>query len=312
MLRSFFLALSRSRYLQRQTVQNPLMRRMARRFVAGETLAEGIAATRALVEAGRWVALDHLGENVTNPDQARAAAAAYLEALDELEKAALTEGGRTTVSIKLSQMGLSLDPELAFAHAARIADRAHQAGTWLEIDMEDSPTVDATLQIYRRLKGTYPHVRLCLQAYLYRTWEDYRSLLDLAPSIRLVKGAYKEPAEVAYPKKAEVNASFLRLSEAMLSDEALEKGVYPAFATHDEDLIRRILTVAESRQVPRDRYEFQLLYGVRRDLQEELVQAGYRVRIYVPYGAEWYPYFMRRLAERPANVLFLARALLRG
>ena len=301
MLRGLFLALSRSRRLQNAALHHPVLRRAALRFVAGERLPDALEAIRRLNAAGLTATVDFLGEGVTTAARAEASGDTYIRILD-----ALREGGvQSNLSLKLTQLGLDVDPPLCRAILRRILDRAGE--TFVRIDMESSQYTDRTLRLFEQLwvEG-YRSVGVVIQSYLRRSAQDVEHLLSLGARVRLVKGAYAEPPAVAFPHKRDVDASFARLAERLL-----EHGVYPAIATHDERLIGQALRVVAERAIPPERFEFQMLYGVRRDLQTRLRRQGYRVRVYVPFGEEWYPYFMRRLAERPANVLFVVRSVLR-
>ncbi len=301
-LRSLLLTLSHRRWLGRLATHMPLARTMVRRFVAGETLDEGLAALERLHAAGLRTTVDVLGESVTSPEHASAAASRYVETL-----AALAERGvDRNVSLKLSQMGLAISAELCRSNVGRIVARAADLDAFVRIDMEDHPTVDATLDIWREVHAAYPRVGIVIQAALRRSEADIARLIAEGAPIRLCKGAYKEPAAVAFPDKADVDASYARFMERLLRE-----GTAPAIATHDERLVRRAVALVEREGIGPERFEFQMLYGIRRDLQDRLVREGYQVRVYVPYGQEWYPYFMRRLAERPANVAFLLRSILR-
>jgi proline dehydrogenase len=280
----------------------PVSRGLVRRFIAGDDLAAAVTALRALRARGLLTTVDVLGEAVTTPEGAEAAAGRYLETLDALA----AEGLDGNVSLKLTQMGLGIDRALCERNVARIAGHAAELGAFVRIDMEDSPRTDVTLEIARSMFDRSGNVGVVIQSYLRRSRDDVERLCREGIRVRLCKGAYNEPASVAYPTKAEVDESYLQLAETLLIE-----GSYPAFATHDELLIGRIRDVAARHDIGPDRYEFQMLFGIRRDLQERLLAEGCRVRVYVPYGAEWYPYFMRRLAERPANVLFLVRNLVR-
>jgi proline dehydrogenase len=288
----------------RRAVDRYGMRLGAARFVAGETLDECVAVLRRLNEQGLYANTTILGENVDDRAQAEAVAASYETVLSRLAAERL----RANVALKLTQLGLDLDEELAYANAERVVGAAAELGNFVRIDMEASGTVDATLRIYRRLRENgRDNVGTVLQAYLYRTEDDLRALLPLRPNLRFVKGAYLEPASVAYPDKRDVDASFASLVEL-----ALAEGAYAAVATHDERLIARTLAFAREQGLGRDRYELQMLYGVRPRLQLDLARQGHKVLVATPYGPEWFPYLMRRLAERPANVLFLARSLFRS
>ena len=307
MMRSFFLTLSNSGLLRRLATGFGPVRAMVRRFVAGETLDDAVAAVHGLNEQGLLATLDHLGENVTNETEARDGTNEILDLVDTIEENGLKSG----VSVKLTQLGLDLGPWLAAENLQRIVARAATAGRFVRIDMESHPYVDSTLEIFEGLWDQYRNVGVVIQSYLYRSADDVARLVKMGASVRLVKGAYDEPSQVAYPDKADTDAAFVRLMEMLFSPEAQANGVFPAIATHDVRLIDWARDHTEKEGIGRDRFEFQMLYGIRQGLQRQLAADGYRVRTYVPYGRQWYPYFMRRLAERPANVLFLLRNLLR-
>ena len=293
-LRRGILAAADSKRVQ-SLVRRHGMRLGAARFVAGETLNECIAVLRRLNEQGLYANTTLLGEGVLEPGETERVVSAYEEALDRIAAEEL----RANVALKLTHLGLEIDEELAYANMARLLGK----GSFIRIDMEQSQFVDATLRIYRRLRHDgFDNVGTVLQAYLYRTPDDLDSLLPLAPNLRLVKGAYLEPAEIAYPRKADVDAVYARLAERMLSGTG-----HVAIATHDETLIDHTIRYTEEHGVPRERFEFQMLYGVRPQLQLDLVRRGYKVLVATPYGPEWYPYLMRRLGERPANLLFFAK-----
>lgn len=283
---------------------NGLAGRFARRFVAGETLDDAVQATRALNARDIAVSLDLLGESVSRPDEARAACEAAIGIVDRIQATGL-DGN---ISVKLTQMGLDIDPELAADNMCRLLDRAGAHGIFVRIDMEASPHVEPTLGLFHsRLHPEYGDlVGVVIQAMLRRAAADVEELIRVGARVRLVKGAYKEPDEVAFPRKRDVDANFARLTERLLRE-----GTAPAIATHDERLIDRARTVADRCGLGADGFEFQLLYGVRRDLQEALRRDGYRVRVYVPFGTQWYPYLMRRLAERPANIAFIVGNLVK-
>lgn len=297
----------------------PLVRRLltgrgwpvASRFVAGETLADALAAVDRLRAEGVRGILDLLGEMVTSPAQAEAFTREILAIFDAVrdrpQDAVPDRPQDAYVSIKLSQLGLDLPGDLGLANARRVVERAREVGAFVRIDMEDSPRVDRTLAVFRTLRAEHDNVGTVIQACLYRSEADVAALADLRPNLRIVKGAYLEPPEVAYPDKAAVDLQYRRLVYANL-----ERGHPTAVATHDESIIRDIKLFAERRELPRDLFEFQLLYGVRRDLQRRLAAEGYTVRAYIPYGRDWYAYLSRRIAERPANVGFVLRGLLRG
>jgi proline dehydrogenase len=279
------------------------MRLGAARFVGGETLDALVPVLRRLNERGLRTNTTLLGEHVERAEEAAAAAAAYEEILARIAEERL----RTNVALKLTHLGLGLGEEVAFTNVARVVDAAAALGNFIRIDMEESRWVDATLAIYRRLRESgRDNVGTVLQAYLYRSEADLESLLPLAPNLRLVKGAYLEPPEVAYPRKQEVDEAYVRLLERMLREAA-----FTAVATHDERLIEHTIAFTTREGIDRTRFEFQLLYGVRPALQLDLVRRGYAVLVATPFGPEWYPYLMRRLAERPANLLFFAKSVLR-
>ncbi len=319
MLRALLLYLSRAAWARRALTRWAVTRRVADRFVAGDTLADAVRVSRDLNRQGLLVTLDHLGEFTTNPDEARQATDDLIALAETIQREALRAG----ISLKLTQLGLALDEDLARANLARILAVTEPYGIFVRIDMEDSPWVDATLRLYAAMREQgYRLLGVVLQAYLYRTAADMQRLLQEPTRIRLVKGAYKEPATVAYPKKRDVDANFDRLTRQLL-EAAHRWGAppvsadgrvppMPAIATHDENRIAYAREYAAHLGLPNHALEFQMLFGIRRDLQMRLAQEGYPVRIYVPYGTEWYPYFMRRLAERPANVLFFLRNLVRA
>jgi proline dehydrogenase len=308
LLRSFFLALSNSERLREMMVRFGPARRMARRFVAGERLEEAISAVQVLNESGLLATLDHLGENVTSETEARDATTEILDLLAAIE----TSGVQSGVSVKLTQLGLDLHPALAAENLERIVARAAEVGRFVRIDMESHDYVQLTLDLFEALWERHRNVGVVIQSYLYRSADDVARLVDMGASVRLVKGAYDEPPEVAYPDKADVDASFVRLMEQLFSGEAQANGVYAAIATHDTNLIDWARRHTSQGGISRERFEFQMLYGIRSSYQRQLAGDGYRVRAYVPYGEQWYPYFMRRLAERPANLFFLLRNLLRS
>ncbi|HET9914701.1 MAG TPA: proline dehydrogenase family protein [Anaerolineales bacterium] len=313
MLRSFFIYLSKATWAQRLITNWGFAWRMASRFVAGESCADAIRAIRELNEKGINATLDHLGEHTSTVEEADRATEDVLTVLNEIDKA----GVRANVSIKLTQIGMGLDEEICQRNLVRILEQARQYGNYVRIDMEDTPYTDTTLAIYYSMvqRGfTVSQVGMVVQSYLYRTEADVRKLLEYNTHMRLVKGAYKEPSEKAFPKKADVDANFDLLTKHMI-DAALKVEdnkisadgrvpPIPAIATHDEKRISFARQYAEKVGLPKEALEFQMLYGIRRDLQEQLVKQGYPVRVYVPFGTHWYPYFMRRLAERPANIWF--------
>ncbi len=316
MMRDAFLYLSHNRQVRDALMHLPFAETAARRFVAGEEPEDAICAVRDLNAGGMLASLDHLGENVTSAEQARAAAADYLDILDRIA----SSGIQSHVSVKLTQLGLDIDHDLALADMRSILDKARQVGTpslrfrtgFVRIDMEGSDYTQRTLDLYRELRALgYDNVGVVIQAYLYRSQKDVADLIELGANVRLCKGAYKEPPEIAFPRKRDVDDHFIALARMLFSPEARARGVYAALATHDVRLIDWAKRHTAEQGIGRDQFEFQMLYGIRRDLQRTLALEGYRMRVYVPYGKEWYPYFMRRLAERPANVFFIARNLLK-
>ena len=282
---------------------------VARRFVAGETIDEAVTVSRALNQRGMHVTIDFLGESVSNIDEAYDARDEILRLLDRIEEEKLD----ATVSVKLSQLGLKIDPEEAYANVRALVARAKISGNRIRIDMEESGVVDVTLAIFQKLRkeDDYDNVGIVVQSYLYRTDQDIVSLIAGGESVRLCKGAYKEPASVAYPSKADTDKSFVHLMQALLSQDARQNGVYLGVATHDDKMIMATQEFARREGIAAEEYEFQMLYGIRRDLQASLVSQGCQVRVYVPYGTAWYPYFVRRLAERPANLWFFLSNLVR-
>jgi proline dehydrogenase len=277
--------------------------RVTSRFIAGHTLEREVAVCRRLNSEGILASLDHLGESVKSLEEAERSRDAYLGALDQIA----TLGLQATVSIKLTQLGLDFSETACRANVEQLVQRAKAIGTSVEIDMELSGYVDRTLALVSDLHARFGSVRAVIQAYLYRSESDIEDLCRQSIPVRLCKGAYKEPSDVAFPQKLEVDRNYVRLMTKLL-----ERGTYPAIASHDERIISQAVQYVKERNITPDRFEFQMLYGIRRDLQRRLVAEGYRLRLYVPYGDAWYPYFMRRLAERPANVLFLVRNLLKS
>ena len=297
--RSLILAASRNRRVERFVAGAPLSRSVVRRFVAGEAVEDAVRASRELTAKGLRASLDHLGEDTTDAGQADATVTAYLLLLQRLHEAGLTSDGRVEVSVKLSAVGQTISDELALDGARRICEAAAAAGTTVTLDMEDHTTTDRTLATLAVLRRDHPQTGAVLQAYLHRTEGDCRDLAVAGSRVRLCKGAYNEPAEVAFQSVEDVDASYVRCMDVLLAGEG-----YPMLATHDPQLVERAL--ASGRTAP---YEFQMLYGIRPLEQERLVAAGHAVRVYVPYGDQWYGYLMRRLAERPANLVFFLRAL---
>jgi proline dehydrogenase len=310
MLRSAILAAARDPRIESLVTHAPVSRSVVKRFVGGPDTASAVAASRHLVDDGLTVTLDHLGEDTTDRAQADAVAAAYVELLAALEEAGLTERlglltARAEVSVKLSAVGQALGADgekIALEHARTICAEARRVGATVTLDMEDHTTTDSTLEILRQLRVDYPETAAVLQAYLHRTEGDCRDLAYAGSRVRLCKGAYREPPSVAYQRRQEVDLSYVRCVKVLL-----EGAGYPMFATHDPTLIA--IATDRAAALGRTGFEFQMLYGIRPDEQRRLARAGHTVRVYVPYGAQWYGYLMRRLAERPANLTFFARAL---
>jgi proline dehydrogenase len=311
MLRSAILAAARNRRLEQMVTHAPVSRSVVKRFVGGADTAAAVAASRRLVDQGCMVTLDHLGEDTTDQEHAEAVVRAYLDVLDALQREGLTERlglltARTEVSVKLSAVGQALPEDgekIALEHARTICAKARGVGATVTLDMEDHTTTDSTLEILRQLRLDFPETGAVLQAYLHRTEADCRDLAYAGSRVRLCKGAYDEPPGVAYQRRIDVNRSYVRCMNVLLHG-----GGYPMFATHDPQLIDVISRRAEA--LGKSTFEFQMLYGVRPDEQRRMVAVGHTVRVYLPYGSEWYGYLMRRLAERPANLAFFARALL--
>jgi proline dehydrogenase len=306
LLRSLFIALSRNRPLRRFSERSRLGIRLSSRFVAGMKIDDALRVAEEINKQGMAVTIDSLGESVSSEAEARAAAQIYHQLLDAIAE----RGLKANISVKLTQMGLSLSPALAESIAESLVEHAQATGSFVRIDMEDSSLTQATLDIVRRIHAK-PALRgaigVVIQAYLYRSQADIEQLLAEGIRVRVCKGAYMEPAEVALPRKAEVDANYVRLAGLLL-----DSPIYHGVATHDDAMIDAVKSYASQNGIDRTRFEFQMLFGVRRDLQRRLVREGYRVRVYLPFGSDWFPYFMRRLAERPANVLFLAKSLLRN
>lgn len=309
-LRSILLYLSRAGWARALVTGFGPAWRVASRFVAGESIDEAIDAARQLNARNMSVTLDYLGESVTAAAEANAARDQIIWLLDRIHSAGID----ANVSLKLSQLGLLLDENLAVANLRAVLTRARQYNRRVRIDMEESALVDTTLDIYRRLRHGegFDNVGVVIQACLFRSAEDVKQLVEEGAWVRLVKGAYKEPPDIAFAEKRDTDANTVRLMQMMLGERARQTGVYLAVASHDEAIIAATQDFARRNNIPAQAYEFQLLYGIRRDLQERLAAQGYKVRIYVPYGTAWYPYFMRRLAERPANLWFFISNLIRA
>src|SRR5271154_4289565 len=302
MLRATLLKLSESKGFANWVTTNSTTRRMSHRFVAGETLEEALAAAKECNRAGMMVSLDYLGENVATTADAQRARDAYLEIFDRIVKEEL----QANVSCKLTQMGLDLSVEFCEGLVLSVVERASANDSFLRVDMEGSVYTQRSVKLVKRVRARNPAIGTVVQTSLYRTEANVRDLLAYGCRIRLCKGAYAESAEVAYPKKSDVDANYVRLMQTLLPS-----GFYHGIATHDPRMISATIRFAATKQITKDDFEFQMLYGVRTDLQKQLIRDGYRVRIYIPFGRDWFPYFMRRLAERPANVAFLLRNLFR-
>ncbi|MDQ3402391.1 MAG: proline dehydrogenase family protein [Actinomycetota bacterium] len=301
-LRSLILAAAGNGAIRRLVATAPVSRDVVRRFVAGETTEEAVAVTRRLVDSGLAVTLDYLGEDTTDATLAEQTVQAYLDLLGRLHAEGLSD--RAEVSVKLSAVGQLLDEDMALKNASRICRAAEQAGTTVTLDMEDHTTTDSTLRVLAELRRTWPWVGAVLQSYLRRTEADANRLAVDGSRVRLCKGAYKEPETVAFAEAGEVDRSYVRCVNVLLAGDG-----YPKFATHDPRLVRIVTERAEAHERKPGSFEFQMLYGIRPDEQLRLAQLGHTVRVYVPYGGEWYGYLMRRLAERPANTMFFMRAL---
>jgi proline dehydrogenase len=320
MLRSILIYLSKAVWARKVVTKWPIAWRVASRFVAGEKPADAIRVIRELNAKGICATLDHLGESVTNTSEAAAAANEIIQMVEEIDR----RNVRSSVSIKLTQIGLALDKSICEENLQRILEKAKNLKNYIRIDMEDSPYTDATLEIFRQMHqgGFQDHVGIVIQAYLYRSEKDVQDLMGDEATVRLCKGAYDEPAEIAFPRKRDVDANFDRLTEIMI-DGALKAGKprisecgryppIPAIASHDEKRINHAKAYAKNVSLPKDSLEFQMLFGIRSDLQVALAAEGYPVRVYVPYGTEWYPFFVRRLAERPANLWFFLSNLFKN
>lgn len=308
LVRSAFLAGSQSRWLRERAVNYRFVRRAVSRFMPGEDLDAAIAAAQDLQAKNIGAVLTYLGENLQRLEEAEQVTRHYLEVLARAQGASLD----AEISVKLTQLGLDLGPAACEAGLLSLLERAGAAGTWVWIDMESSAYTDVTLDTYRRARARFPNVGVCVQAYLRRTEQDLRTLIPLGGGLRLVKGAYREPPEKAFPRKWEVDANYLALARRLLSREARQAGVRAIFGTHDAVLIRRIVEEVPGAALRPQEVELQMLYGIRREEQARLAARGHRFRVLISYGDAWFPWYMRRLAERPANVLFVLRNLLAG
>jgi proline dehydrogenase len=302
--RNFFLVCSQSQWLRERATRYRFVRRAVSRFMPGETAADALAAAVALQERSIGAVFTRLGENISDAAEADSVTAHYLQVLDRIREMELD----AEVSVKLTQLGLDLNAETCYANLERIVIHAGD-GNLVWIDMEASNYVDVTLDLARRARRTHPNVGVCLQAYLRRTAKDLSSLIPMAMAVRLVKGAYKEPAEVAFPEKRDVDENYFALTKELLSEEARHQGVRAALATHDLNLIRRIAGYADAQGLSKSAFEFQMLYGIQREEQYRLAREGWKSIVLIAYGSYWFPWYMRRLAERPANAWFVLRNL---
>ena len=303
--RSALIYLSRQEGLKNFAARFSLFKKLTTRFIAGETTDEAVAAIRDINARGCSASFDHLNEGVSNVAATEGEVNEYLHLLELIDQT----GINSNVSIKLTQFGLGLDPELAYRNARRVVEEAHRRGNFVRVDMEDSSVTQTTIDIFKRLRAEFGlnDVGIVLQSYLYRTFADAQELVKLPARIRICKGAYFEPPEVAYAEKKDVDANYVKVMQLLLSS-----GTYHGIATHDPKMIDATIDFAQREGIGKEKYEFQMLYGIRRDLQHQLARDGFNLRIYVPYGKHWYPYFMRRLAERPANIWFVMKNLAKG
>lgn len=303
--RNALIWLSRQEGLKDFAARFKFFKKLTTRFVAGENIDEAVSHIRAINAENCSASFDHLNESVGSDAEAEREVVEYLNILKQITETGID----SNVSIKLTQFGLGLDPELAYKNARRVVEEAHARGNFVRVDMEDSSVTQVTIDIFKRLRAEFDvnTVGIVLQSYLYRTYADAQELVKIPARIRICKGAYLEPAEVAYPDKKDVDANYVKVMQLLLSS-----GTYHGIATHDPKMIDATIDFASREGIGKDKFEFQMLFGVRRDLQRQLAREGYNVRIYVPYGKHWYPYFMRRLAERPANVWFVLKNVLKG
>jgi len=305
-VRSLLLAASENRWMRANATKLPVFRKAVKRFMPGERLDDALEAADQLQrQDGMSAIFTRLGENVTDASEADEVATHYFEAYDRIAQ----RGLHAQISVKLTQLGLDIDPVRCREHVQRLAVRAAQNGSMLWIDMEQHPYVDATLELYHAVLAEHRNVGVCLQSYLYRTAKDLQAIIEAGGGVRLVKGAYKEPASVAYPKKADVDANYLTLAKTMLGSEARQRGLRAVFGTHDVAIIDAIQQHAKTGGMANDGFEFALLYGIQRGVQRQIVRDGFILRVLISYGDYWFPWYMRRLAERPANVWFVARTM---
>ena len=306
MLRALLISLSESRSLRAIAEKSAIGRRISTRFVAGTQVEDVLRATKAINQAGATVSIDNLGENVTNVEEARESAGLYHQLLDDIARLGL----KANISLKLTHMGLDIDEKLARELVAGLVAKAASLKSFVRVDMEGSPYTQRTLDFVHelhRMPGNRGVVGTVIQSYLHRSEQDVNDLLAQGIRIRLCKGAYKEPPEIAFQKKSEVDANYVKLMKILM-----KSGIYHGLATHDEAIIKEAKAFATREKIARDSFEFQMLHGIRRDLQQQLVREGWGMRVYIPFGTEWYPYFMRRLAERPANVFFIVKNFFRA
>jgi proline dehydrogenase len=304
-MREALLAGSRSTWLRERATRYRFVRRSVSRFMPGETLDEALAAARPLNGQGVGAVVTRLGENLTGAGEAESVTSHYLDALDRIREGRFD----VQISVKPTQLGLDLDAELCYRNLRQITGRAQAAGNTVWIDMESSAYVDRTLALYRRVAAEFGNLGVCLQAYLYRTRDDLDALLPRGPAIRLVKGAYSEPASLAFPRKADVDRNFFALASRTLATQARKRGTRLAIGTHDQALIGRLQQVIRETGAPAGTYEFEMLFGIQRAAQARLAEEGWPLRVLISYGEYWFPWYVRRLAERPANVLFVAKSL---
>jgi len=305
-LRALLISLSESRSLRAIAEKSAIGRRISTRFVAGTQVEDVLRATKAINQAGATVSIDNLGENVTNVEEARESAGLYHQLLDDIARLGL----KANISLKLTHMGLDIDEKLARELVAGLVAKAASLKSFVRVDMEGSPYTQRTLDFVHelhRMPGNRGVVGTVIQSYLHRSEQDVNDLLAQGIRIRLCKGAYKEPPEIAFQKKSEVDANYVKLMKILM-----KSGIYHGLATHDEAIIKEAKAFATREKIARDSFEFQMLHGIRRDLQQQLVRDGWGMRVYIPFGTEWYPYFMRRLAERPANVFFIVKNFFRA
>lgn len=303
MLRAILIGLSHSEKLRSFTIKNSFARKTAKRFVAGESLKEGLEVAKKLNKLGISTTMDFLGENTKTKEEAINCSKEIIKIIESIEKEKIV----SNVSIKLTQLGLDLGEEFCEDIINSIVEEAKRRNNFVRIDMEGSQYTEKTLNLFYKIFEKYKNVGIVIQAYLYRSLKDVEEIIAKGARIRLCKGAYKEPKSIAFPRKRDVNDNFIKITKLLL-----DSGIYHAIATHDENMIKATISYVEEKNIKKDSFEFQMLYGIRRDLQTKLVKDGWKVRVYLPYGTHWYPYYMRRLAERPANLFFILKNIFRG